>query len=98
MISTNPGAAVLGDAELPETSERALLRGPRNSALALLAGYLAVSGLMLAAAHPWLALTHAAGIATAVWGGLGRRGVARTIGDLLPLFVAPILYGEVPLL
>jgi len=98
MISTDPPATVLGDAELPATSVRALLRGPRNFALALLAGYLAVSGLMLAAAHPWLALTHAAGIAAAAWGILGRRATPRTIGDLLPLLVAPILYGEVPLL
>jgi membrane-associated phospholipid phosphatase len=97
MTSTETPVNVLGDAGVATTA-RALLRGPRNAALALLAGYLVVSGLMVGAAHPWLALTHAAGIAAAVWGGLGRRPVARTVGDLLPLLVAPMLYGEVPLL
>ena len=48
--------------------------------------------------HPWLAVAHAAGIVVAVWGCLDRRPFARTVGDLLPLFVAPMLYGEVPLL
>ena len=75
-----------------------LLREPRNAALALLCVYLAVSGLMLGAGHPLLALMHSAGIATGVWACVDRRPIARTIGDLLPLLVAPILYGEVPLL
>jgi membrane-associated phospholipid phosphatase len=41
---------------------------------------------------------HAAGIATAVWACFDRGPVGRRIGDLFPLLVAPILYGEVPLL
>ena len=48
--------------------------------------------------HPWLAVAHAAGIVVAIWGCVDRRPVARTVGDLLPLFVALMLYGEVPLL
>jgi membrane-associated phospholipid phosphatase len=77
----------------------AVLREPRTAALAWLGAYLAASGLVLGVSgHPWLALAHTAGIAAAAWGCLDRRHLARTVGDLLPLLIAPILYGEVPLL
>ena len=82
----------------PSRSADVSLRDPRTAALAWLGVYLAASGFTMVMSHPWLAVAHAAGIVVAVWGCLDRRPVARTVGDLLPLFVAPMLYGEVPLL
>ena len=101
MISTDTPANVIRDTVLPQKGKAAGWREPRTAALMLLGVYLAVSGLVLGAAgHPWLASAHAAGIAGAAygWGWLDRRHLARTVGDLLPLLIAPILYGEVPLL
>src|SRR5690242_10986789 len=98
MMSTGSPATVFRDTGLSARSVSALWRGSRNAALAWLSVYLAASGVILAAAHSWLALGHAAAIAVATWSCRDRGPVSRTIGDLLPLLVAPILYGEVPLL
>ena len=97
MTSTSPATVVRGNG-FSERSVFALWRGPRNAALAWLSVYLAASGFMLATNHSWLALAHVTGIALATWSCLDRRPIARTIGDFLPLLVAPMLYGEVPLL
>ncbi len=43
-----------------------------------------------------LAAVHAAGILAIVWSRAGRGAASRAVGDLLPLFVAPLLYGEIP--
>ena len=97
-MSTDTRANVIRDTGLPHKGVFALVRGPRNAALALLCGYLAATALVIGASHPLLVLMHVIGIATAVWACLDERPAARTIGDLLPLLLAPILYGEVPLL
>src|SRR5580765_951743 len=96
MISIDTPGEVVG--VFPSRSAEAPLRGPRTAALALLGVYLAASGFVIVMSHPGLAVAHAAGIVVAIWGCVDRRPVARTVGDLLPLFVAPMLYGEVPLL
>jgi len=99
MISTDTPANVIRDTVLPHRMTKTALRGPRTAALVWLGAYLAASGLVLSVSgHRWLALAHTAGIAAAAWGCLDRRLLARTVGDLLPLLIAPILYGEVPLL
>src|SRR6185436_17478652 len=90
-MSTDTPANVIRDTGLPQKGGVALVRGPRNAALVVLGAYLAASGLVLGAGHPWLVLMHAAGIAAAAWCAVDRRPVAQTIGDLLPLLVAPIL-------
>jgi membrane-associated phospholipid phosphatase len=41
---------------------------------------------------------HAIGIMVVAWTLSSRSGAAQTVGDLLPLFLAPVLYGEIPIL
>jgi membrane-associated phospholipid phosphatase len=97
MISIDTPAEVAGNVVLPSSADVSL-RDPRTAALACLGVYLVASGFTMVISHPWLAAAHAAGVVVAVWALLDRRPVARTVGDFLPLFVAPMLYGEVPLL
>lgn len=99
MISTDTLAAVVRETGLPRRKVRALLRGPRATALVWLSVYLWLSGLVLGlTGHAWLASAHVAGIGIAAWGCFDRSRTARIVGDLLPLIVAPVLYGEIPLL
>jgi membrane-associated phospholipid phosphatase len=99
MISTDTLATVVRDTGLPRRKVRALLRGPRATALVWLSVYLSASGLVLGlTGHASLALAHVAGVGVAAWGCLDRNRAARVVGDLLPLIVAPLLYGEIPFL
>ena len=98
MISTDTTANVIHADAPPHDRSRGVLGSPRAVALGWLAAYLAASGaLLVAGGRPGLALLHALLIALAIWcvRGLGAR---RAVGDLLPLFVAPLLYGEIPAL
>lgn len=99
MISTDTPANVIHGTAAPHDRIRDGWRDPRGAALVCLSSYLAVSGLVLAAGgRAWLAGLHVALIAMAVWSFVPRSDVARTVGDLLPLVVAPLLYGELPAL
>ena len=74
-------------------------RDPRRIALVWLDGYLLASGVVLAiGGHLMLALIHAAVITVSIWTIRSTTDAARRIGDLLPLFVAPALYAEIPAL
>jgi membrane-associated phospholipid phosphatase len=99
MISTDTSADVVEGLGAPEARDGANSREPRTVALAALTAYLVASGVLLAAGgHSWLAVIHAVGVGTALSSIGDRRRVARIVGDLLPLIVAPILYAEIPLL
>ena len=75
------------------------MRDPRRVALVWLDVYLLVSGVVLAVGgHGVLAIIHAVVVAIAALTILPKNGAARVAGNLIPLFVAPILYVEVPLL
>jgi membrane-associated phospholipid phosphatase len=99
MISTDTSANVIQGTIAPQDRDAAGVRGPRAAALVILSGYLAMSGVLLGTdGHTLLASLHALGVVIAAWTLVDRRKPARAIGDLLPLVVAPILYGEIPLL
>jgi membrane-associated phospholipid phosphatase len=99
MISTDTSADVVEELDTPGTRDGATSREPRTVALVALTAYLAASGVLLAVGgHSWLAVIHAVGVGTALSSIGDRRRVARIVGDLLPLIVAPILYAEIPLL
>ncbi len=69
----------------------------RVASLGLLSIYLAASGTLLAAhGSSWLAALHATVIGVCMWAALSPSRMARPVGDLLPLVVAPALYGEIP--
>jgi len=59
-----------------------------------------VTALVLANAsgNAGLIVTHAALVLVVVWTLRPRSDAARIVGDLLPLFAAPALYGEIPTL
>lgn len=59
-----------------------------------------VTALVLANAsgNAGLIVTHAALVLVVVWTLRPRSDAARIVGDLLPLFAAPVLYGEIPAL
>src|SRR5215213_6504672 len=98
MISTDTPANVIEGAGRPQRV-KAILRGPRAAALVGLLLYLGASGLVLVAGgHSGLALWHAAGMVVAGWACFDERRFARTVGDFLPLFLTPLLYGELPVL
>jgi membrane-associated phospholipid phosphatase len=66
-----------------------------------LSGYLAATGLIFVTDGEWaLAALHAALIAVGTWAlwHTESNGLKRLIRDLLPLIVAPLLYGEIPML
>jgi len=93
MISTDTSANVIQGVSSPHE------RGPRAAALVFLSGYLAMSGVLLGTdGHMTLAAYHAVGVILAAWALVDRRTPARTVGDLLPLVVAPLLYAEIPML
>src|SRR5262245_27337589 len=82
-----------------ETRERAssLLSDPRAISLCLLALYLATTAGVLARSHATrLIVVHVLLLGIVAWTIKPRSGVAAAIGDLLPLVVAPLLYGEIP--
>jgi len=97
MISMDTGATVTHDDVGPHERSGQVLREPRAVSLAWLAVYLIASGIFLAAGgHERLATLHGVGILVILWSGGARGAGARAVGDLLPLFVAPLLYGEIP--
>ena len=99
MISTDTSANVIQETNVPQERDGADVRAPRAASLAILSGYLAMSGVLLGTdGHTTLAALHAVGVMIAAWTLVDQRKAARAIGDLLPLLVAPILYAEIPLL
>ena len=99
MISTDTSANVIQGTNVPQERDVADARGPRAASLLVLSGYLAMSGVLLGTdGHTVLGALHAAGVMIAAWTLVDQRKQARAIGDLLPLVVAPLLYGELPLL
>ena len=99
MSSTDTSANVIHEGVGPHERLRPILAEPRAVALAWLGGYLALSAALLAAGgHQRLAAAHALAILVVGWTLVPRGRVARATGDLLPLFLAPLLYGEIPML
>jgi membrane-associated phospholipid phosphatase len=97
MISTDTPANVIEGTGAPHERTQVGLRGPRPVVLVLLSGYLAASGLVLAlGGNRTLALVHAVVIGVALWCCFDHRRLPGVIGDLLPLFAAPVLYVEIP--
>ncbi|HEY4215957.1 MAG TPA: phosphatase PAP2 family protein [Gemmatimonadaceae bacterium] len=103
MISTDTSANVINGTPPPHDGlgERAgkpqglTWRDPRAAALAWLAAYLAIAGVMLLVHGSWgLATLHVVLIAVI----FVARAPGNVIGDFLPLVVAPALYGEIPAL
>lgn len=66
----------------------------------LLGLYLAATGLVLVGrtTSVGLAATHVVLVLVVVWAARQRTDSSRIVGDLLPLVVAPALYGEIPIL
>jgi len=84
---------------VPQERDADGVRGPRAAALVILSGYLAMSGVLLGTdGHMVLGALHAAGVMIVAWTLVDQRKLARAVGDLFPLVVAPILYAEIPLL
>ena len=99
MISTDTSANVIHAAVGQSERLRSILRDPRTIALAWIGGYLALTaGVLAASGHHRLAAAHALGLLVVGWTLASRGDAARVTGDLLPLFLAPVLYGEIPLL
>ena len=99
MSSTDTSANVIHEGVGPHERLRPILAEPRAIALAWLGGYLALSaGLLAVGGHHRLAAAHAVAILIVGWTLVPRGKVARATGDLLPLFLAPLLYGEIPML
>lgn len=99
MISTDTPANVTRDAAAPQERLRLGLRDARSAALAWLAGYLVVTGILLGASgRGGLAILHVGAILIAAWTMRPRGAIARAVGDLLPLVLAPLLYAEIPFL
>jgi len=100
-MSPGRGETVTGGGEREEDSERerasSLLSRPRAVSLCILALYLAVTAGVLARSNATrLIVVHILLLGIVGWTIKPRSGVAATIGDLLPLVVAPLLYGEIP--
>ncbi|HTE43972.1 MAG TPA: phosphatase PAP2 family protein [Gemmatimonadaceae bacterium] len=76
-----------------------MVSNPRSVALAWLGGYLFASGVVLSlGGHGALAVVHALVLAVAAWTVHSKSDAAIFAGDLIPLFVTPILYAEIPFL
>jgi membrane-associated phospholipid phosphatase len=98
MISTDTSANVIHKSVMPQ-GLRGICREPRRAALAWVVGYLATTGVVLATSgHLWLVALHSAVMLVAVLAIRAEGGAGRLVGDLLPLIVAPLLYGEIPAL
>ena len=98
MISTDTSANVTHNGARPEEYLEAA-SDARAQSLQWLGVYLAVSGVSLVLAdHRGLAALHAGTVLVVGWSLFSRGRLARVVGDLLPLFVAPALYGEIPML
>ena len=68
-------------------------------ALWLLGVYVAATGAVLAVGgSAKLAILHAGLLVAVAWTRRPRNAAARIVGDLLPLVVPPLLYGEIPAL
>lgn len=97
MISTDTSANVSRDGVLSHEPSLRFLNTPRALSLGWLATYLAASGILLGlSGNASLSALHAAIIAIALWSMTPRGATGRRVGDLLPLVVAPLLYGEIP--
>lgn len=97
MISTDTPANVTQEAAAQQERSWLAVRDPRTAALAWLAAYLGVTAAFLGAAgHGSLAILHLGAIMVAAWTVRPRGIASRTIGDLLPLVAAPLLYAEIP--
>jgi membrane-associated phospholipid phosphatase len=74
-----------------------IVRDSRGVSLVWLSIYLFVSGVVLSTGGYWMiAIAHALVLALAAWSIRPRSDPALAAGDLLPLIVAPLLYGEIP--
>jgi len=74
-----------------------LLSGPRGLSLGLLGLYLAVTLIVVATSNATrLVLVHMLLLGIVAWTIRPRSVVAATVGDFLPLVVAPLLYAEIP--
>ena len=98
MTSTDTRANVTHESGMPQERGLTVLSEPRAVALVWLGTYLALSGIVLSVGgHGWLGALHATGVILIAWS-MTSAGLPRALGDLLPLFVAPLLYGEIPFL
>jgi membrane-associated phospholipid phosphatase len=99
MISRDTPANVIQSTPPPHERTWPLVSDARGLSLVWLGGFLATSAILLArSGHLVLAIVHAVVIAVTIWSARGRGSSARIVGDLLPLVVTPLLYGEIPLL
>lgn len=99
MSVTDTSANVIHDAVGVPQWLRSTRGNPRATALVWLGGYLVLSGMVLAASgHRWLVAAHAVAILIVGWTIAPRNDISRVVGDVLPLLLAPTLYGEIPLL
>src|SRR5262249_46102311 len=97
MTLTDTRANVIHESGLTHDRAVRVVDDPRALSLLWLATYLTPSGIMLAVSgHRNLAALHAAGVAVVAGSIAPRSGTRGRVGDLLPLFVAPVLYGELP--
>ena len=97
MTSTDTGANVIHEGVVPQEARVRDLREPRAVSLWWLGAYLALSGIVLAVGGHWrLAVLHAGGLLIIAHALTSSGRAISRVGDLLPLFVAPLLYGEIP--
>jgi membrane-associated phospholipid phosphatase len=97
MTFTDTRANVIHEDVGPQERETNVVDDPRALSLWWLAAYLSLSGIVLAVkGHGGTAALHAAGVAVAAGSMAPGSPVRGRVGDLLPLFVAPVLYGEIP--
>lgn len=99
MSSTDTSANVVHEGVGSHERLRSLFADARATALICLAAYLAFTAVLLTiGGHRWLATVHAGMLILTGRTLFARREPLRLVGDLLPLFLLPILYGEIPLL
>ncbi|HEY9225091.1 MAG TPA: phosphatase PAP2 family protein [Gemmatimonadaceae bacterium] len=97
MISTDTKANVIqkGDAAHHGRADPALAVGVL--ALGWLCAYVAVSAALLAAGGHWRFVTvHVLVLGASAWAVRSKTSTGEVVRDLLPLFVAPLLYVELP--
>jgi PAP2 superfamily. len=99
MSSTDTTANVIHEAGRSLQRMRLLGGDARSVALAWLTAYAAGSAILLAMdGHLELVAVHVAVMVIAASVAVRKGGLTRATGDLLPLLVMPLLYGEIPLL